>query len=199
MRHLAGNVLDLSVTGLAEPLGVTDTHPFWSEDRQQFVVAGRLRVGERLRSAGGESVRIARIAPRPGPPVPTYNLEIDGQHVYHVGYDGLLVHNSCPVRPGPSTDPNAPHNRVIRELEEGLSDGHRLIAGGSLPERLIYTPGGHRTGRRPDLLIEAPDGSSYGINVGRTRADGTPVTRETLAIEDLEGVGIPMHFVPYDR
>jgi hypothetical protein len=97
MRHLAANVLDLSVTGLAEPLGVTDTHPFWSEDRQQFVVAGRLRVGERLRSAGGESVCIARIAPRPGPLVPTYNLEIDGQHVYHVGHDGLLVHNSCPT------------------------------------------------------------------------------------------------------
>uniref|UniRef100_A0A7C2K0N4 Uncharacterized protein n=1 Tax=Schlesneria paludicola TaxID=360056 RepID=A0A7C2K0N4_9PLAN len=59
---------------LAEPLGVTDTQPFWSEDRQQFVVAGRLRVGERLRNAAGEPVRIARIAPRSGPRAPVHNL-----------------------------------------------------------------------------------------------------------------------------
>lgn len=61
----------------------------------------------------------------------------------------------------------------------------------------ILTVGFER--RRPDLLIEATEGTHYGVNVGRTRADGTPVTRDTLAIEDLEDVGVPMHFVPYDR
>ena len=25
-----------------------------------------------------------------------YNLEIDAEHVYHVGDNGLLVHNDCP-------------------------------------------------------------------------------------------------------
>ena len=37
------NVLDVRVEGLAEPIGVTDTHPFWSEDRQAFVAVGKLR------------------------------------------------------------------------------------------------------------------------------------------------------------
>ena len=29
------------------------------------------------------------------PATSVYNLEVDGQHVYYVGQDGLLVHNSC--------------------------------------------------------------------------------------------------------
>ena len=41
-------MLDLHVAGLNAPLGVTAGHPFWSEDRQDFVPAGMLRAGERL-------------------------------------------------------------------------------------------------------------------------------------------------------
>jgi hypothetical protein len=26
-----------------------------------------------------------------------FNLEVDGQHVYHVASSGLLVHNACPI------------------------------------------------------------------------------------------------------
>ncbi|MEZ6058378.1 MAG: hypothetical protein R3C01_16885, partial [Planctomycetaceae bacterium] len=29
------------------------------------------------------------------PPVEVFNLEIDTEHVYHVGNGGVLVHNSC--------------------------------------------------------------------------------------------------------
>src|SRR5690606_21971760 len=32
-----------------------------------------------------------------GPPVAVYNFEVDGEHVYHVGTTGVLVHNSCQV------------------------------------------------------------------------------------------------------
>jgi hypothetical protein len=95
MKHLAGNLLEIQTADDTEPLGVTDTHPFWSVDRQNFVVAGQLTVGESLEQADGTVTQITRITPTRGPPVMVYNLEIDAEHVFHVGEDGLLVHNSC--------------------------------------------------------------------------------------------------------
>ena len=53
MAHPADNILDITITGLDEPLGVTTTHPIWSETRQQFVKAAHLEVGEHLRSETG--------------------------------------------------------------------------------------------------------------------------------------------------
>ena len=47
-------------------------------------------------------------------------------------------------------------------------------------------------------MVERPDGSQYGINVGRTTAGGAPVKREVEAIYDLEDAGLDMHFVGYD-
>ena len=55
MAHPGANILYLDITGLDEPLGVTDTHPIWSETRQELVVAGQLEVGEQFRTLTGES------------------------------------------------------------------------------------------------------------------------------------------------
>lgn len=102
--HGAGNVLDLHVEGLAEPIGCTANHPFWSETRQAFVPAGELLQGETLRTASGELRPVASLVPRPTPQ-PVYNLEVDAHHVYHVSDAGVLVHNACPGMPrgkGPS-------------------------------------------------------------------------------------------------
>ncbi|MBQ9812162.1 MAG: hypothetical protein IJM54_02505, partial [Thermoguttaceae bacterium] len=74
--------------------GCTDNHPFWSVDRQDFIPAGELIEGERLLLYNGESKRVVQKLPRPGPQV-VYNLEIYGEHVYHVTADGVLVHNDC--------------------------------------------------------------------------------------------------------
>jgi hypothetical protein len=77
------------------PIGVTDNHPFWSEDRKAFIAVGRLRRGERVRTLSGvaEVVGITKRPVKPGEIV--YNLEVHGEHVYHVGYAGVLVHNQC--------------------------------------------------------------------------------------------------------
>jgi hypothetical protein len=99
---------------------------------------------------------------------------------------------------GPSTDPNAPHNAKIRQVASQVKDG-KVIAGGRIrPEVLIPTPGGYKEGRRPDVLVQRPDGTRYGINVGRVNKKGVPVRREREAIEDLEAAGLEMHFVPYN-
>jgi hypothetical protein len=95
MSHPAENILDLQITDLDEPLGVTTTHPIWSETRQTFVKAADLQEGEHLRSATGHLAKVTRITPRRGPPELVYNLEVDAEHVYQVAATGLLVHNDC--------------------------------------------------------------------------------------------------------
>ncbi len=97
--HTAANVIDVHVSGLADPIGTTDTHPFWSEDRQAFVPAGELRIGEQLRSIARSQTHVTAIQPR-GPPEAVFNLEVDGEHVYYVAESGLLVHNTCMKQTG---------------------------------------------------------------------------------------------------
>jgi hypothetical protein len=75
-------------------IGCTANHPFWSEDRQEFVEAGQLRPGERVRTRLDEIAHVVQVKPRP-PTKWVYNLEVQGEHVYEVGPGGVLVHNAC--------------------------------------------------------------------------------------------------------
>ena len=96
-QHEVGDAVDLYVEGQDEPIGVTETHPFWSVDRQDFVPVGELVEGERLLLFNGETKRVAQKLPRPGPEC-VYNLEILGEHVYLVTLDGIYVHNqNCAI------------------------------------------------------------------------------------------------------
>ena len=90
-RHASAHVLDLHVDGIDEPIGTTANHPFWSEDRQQFLRADQLRPGERLRTLQG-TARLIDAVPRSGTE-PVYNLEVQTEHVYHITTAGVLVHN----------------------------------------------------------------------------------------------------------
>jgi hypothetical protein len=49
--HENAEILDLRIEGSTDVIGTTASHPFWSEDRQQFIAAGDLRVGENLQLA----------------------------------------------------------------------------------------------------------------------------------------------------
>ncbi|MBI1176387.1 hypothetical protein GC207_02995 [bacterium] len=102
---------------------------------------------------------------------------------------------------GPKVDPTAPHNATIRaEAEKLRNEGNAINAGGGGKEKLIPTPGGIKEGRRPDILYKTPEGEVRARNVGKTRADGTPVKREVDALKDLNGPGgVPTDFKPYDR
>ncbi|MCS7017372.1 MAG: Hint domain-containing protein [Gemmatales bacterium] len=77
-----------------DEIGCTANHPFWSEDRQEFVEAGQLRQGERVRTRLEQVAAVVAIKPRP-PTDWVYNLEVQGEHVYEVGPNGVLVHNWC--------------------------------------------------------------------------------------------------------
>ena len=92
--HENAEILDLRIEGSGEPIGTTASHPFWSEDRQQFMAAGELRIGENLLLADDTTRRVESITLRPIRET-VYNIEVDGEHVFYVGEDGVLVHNEC--------------------------------------------------------------------------------------------------------
>ena len=91
-----------------DTIGTTSNHPFWSVDRQAYVQAGQLRIGERLHTYSGDTKRVISKLARPGPQ-PVYNLEVFAEHVYYVGQDGLLVHNTYV----------APKGAIGEALEQG--------------------------------------------------------------------------------
>tara|TARA_R110001592_G_scaffold264311_1_gene529711 strand:+ start:446 stop:1111 length:666 start_codon:yes stop_codon:yes gene_type:complete len=96
-QHEAAQTLDISVEDELKPIGTTPNHPIWSVDREAFVRADSLSVGERLQTLNG-IVRITSITAR-GPPEPVYNLEVQVKHTYFVADSGVLVHNgkNCEV------------------------------------------------------------------------------------------------------
>ena len=90
-KHQSAHVIDISVEGIPEPIGTTTNHPFWSEDRHEFVRADELRTGERLQAFTG-TPRVVALLPR-SEPESVYNLEVQLVHTYHVASNGVLVHN----------------------------------------------------------------------------------------------------------
>jgi hypothetical protein len=91
--HREGWTYDLVVEGEGEAIRVTGEHPFWSEDRQEYVSASGLREGERLLGTDGSRPRVVSNRLREETE-PVYNIEVEGDHCYRVGEQGLLVHNN---------------------------------------------------------------------------------------------------------
>jgi len=90
-RHVSADVRWLTTTDLEAPLGITGTHPVWSEDRQAFVPAAQLQSGEQLRGMG-ERVELLK-SRRDGAHYRVFNLEVAGEHAYLVSRSAILVHN----------------------------------------------------------------------------------------------------------
>ncbi len=138
-RHQVDELITLTVAneaGEAEELGVTPNHPIWSEDRQAFVPAGELRIGEQLRSLFDEQIRVVSIAPR-APPAYVCNLEVAGEHVYGVGEWGWLVHNAYH---GSLPKPPAKHptlRNIVKDMYKG-ADGPNPIGTGSTADAVRY-------------------------------------------------------------
>ncbi len=97
-HHTSGAVIDLTLADRGHPedretIGTTSNHPFWSVDRDEYVQAGSLLEGERLTTLHGDTRVVTSIVARDGSE-PVYNLEVFGEHVYFVGVNGVLTHNS---------------------------------------------------------------------------------------------------------
>ena len=116
-RHRVSSGIELSVEGEERPIRCTGNHPFWSEDQGEFVRADALSVGSTLRNIPGLPQVVAS-RPLPGSTF-VYNLEVHGTHVYHVGAQGILAHNSgdCTKKFYHGTDDLSAANIVEKGLD----------------------------------------------------------------------------------
>ncbi|WP_161604459.1 polymorphic toxin-type HINT domain-containing protein [Roseiconus nitratireducens] len=126
-RHVCADLVRLRVAGSNEPITCTTGHPIWSEDRDEFVAAASLSVGEQLRLLGGRKTSVVGIEQLPRQPTRVCNLEVAGTHTYHVG-TGLLVHNAvakCGAEGGTQADGSIRFKRWKRgdSIDKPLPDG----------------------------------------------------------------------------
>lgn len=108
---------------------------------------------------------------------------------------------------GPKTGGKGLHNEAIKAWGDEIiaNNGTIIYGGGYEKEKLYETPGGHKSGRRPDIVWKDADGTVHWGNVGKTNATGKPVKREILAMQDLNkirranGVSPRVHFRSYNH
>lgn len=91
--HLSDKVYDLYFEGTKDPLGVTESHPIWSNDRNGWIRAGDLNVGETVQTKEKQTVLLKKIKRYGKHRV--YNLEVHKSHTFYVSELAILVHNSC--------------------------------------------------------------------------------------------------------
>ena len=101
VNHLNTDVLELTITdqrGHQELVRPTARHKFFSADRQQWIPASELNIGEHLAGADGQLTLVNRTH-LPGKHR-VYNMTVEEEHVYHVSLLGALVHNNKCFPPG---------------------------------------------------------------------------------------------------
>jgi len=86
----SGVIFELKVSSQDKPIRGTSKHPYWSEDRLDWVPLDELRTGERLLVEGGTAIVMSV---EESGEEPVCNIEVDGDHCYRVGATGVLVHN----------------------------------------------------------------------------------------------------------
>ncbi len=116
-------------------------------------------MGERLKNLSGDTVWVQQKLPRPGP-TPVYNLEVQDEHVYYVGANGVLAHNA-----GKDCGPNSG-----RFVFDAGSNTWKSPAGS------IYGQGskqGNRVKHVLEHLVPDPSKAKHSIfNVDRTKVIG---------------------------
>ena len=195
--HSSGSVLDLYLDGDDRPLGVTANHPVYSADRRAFVPAGELRVGECLRTADGTAA-VTALEPRPDRE-PVFNLEIDGEHVYHVGHAAILVHN----QKGPKTVgvSRSRYPQSAQHIDDAQRAGRpstltvdRAGASGRRAEALRgrgTRRGLDRDEYPPAVFREGGSGSSVRhINPGDNRGAGASIGNQLRGVADGQRVKV---------
>ncbi|ADU75650.1 intein [Acetivibrio thermocellus AD2] len=85
-------LLHLAING--EVIKTTFEHPFYVKD-VDFVEAGKLQVGDKLLDSKGNVLVVEdKKLEITDEPVKVYNFKVDDFHTYHVGNNGILVHNA---------------------------------------------------------------------------------------------------------
>jgi RHS repeat-associated protein len=134
------HVVEITTAGGGK-IVATDGHPFWVDDRADWVDAGGVEAGDWLRGPDGQSVRVASIRTWTSY-LRVHNLAVGGIHTFYVQAAGesVLVHNCGTGGEAPRTpdgkyakrngEPGrdgAGHEREVWDLLE--AEGHDIIRG----------------------------------------------------------------------
>lgn len=117
-EHESNEVYNLFFSDSVNPLGVTSSHPIWSIDRNGWVAAVDLKVGEKVKTQYGEVTTVSKEKVEGRQKV--YNLEIYKDHNFLVSTNKILVHNNCITLPKvtKAVNSNLPH-----AIERGVGRG----------------------------------------------------------------------------
>ncbi len=179
------------VTVNGEEITCTPNHPFYSPVKG-WTSAIDLRAGDILVLLNGEYVTIEQTQHEILEfPETTYNFEVEELHTYHVGEQGVLVHNKCPNSNGKKG--GSAHQSKIQDVASKYKQ-----AGYDVDfEEMVYTPGGFKSKRFADVVATRGNEKIY-IQVGRILKNGQPVIRERRAIADLVRAGCKTIFEAYN-
>ncbi len=154
-----------------ESIGVTEEHPFWSEDRNGWVSARRLKVNEVVRSTGNKLVSVQSITRQKQASV--YNLEVNRSHSYLVGKSRLVVHNGCgePSESSGAQEYEKARNKALKWLRDRGFKADKVNLGKFGPNKgmpIGMTTADGRTGFR----VEFDERSGAHINVFNRKEKG---------------------------
>ena len=166
-QHQAAKILDIGVESESKPIGTTPNHPIWSADRESFVRADSLSVGEQLQTLNGIT-RVTSISPR-GPPEPVYNLEVQVKHTYYVADSGVLVHNgkNCSADGALNDRPNQIHHFATNKSKtytprlKKTADKYGLDLDGNWNKQLLPHQGRHPN-KYHDFVVEGIERAAKG-------------------------------------
>jgi len=127
VTQLSSHVLRIWLEGLTDPLEPTIAHRLYSYDREDWMSAGHLSVGEWLRTAHGRA-QIVRIERKTGVHR-VYNLEVETRHCYYVSAIAVLSHNVEPCA-------------WDYEFVPGVRETTRAGAGMNFDDAVLHVQGG---------------------------------------------------------
>ncbi|OPX42928.1 hypothetical protein CLHUN_32520 [Ruminiclostridium hungatei] len=166
-------LVHLTISG--ELIKTTFEHPFYVKD-VGFVNAGELVVGNEVLDSSGNVLLVENIKVEiTNEPTKVYNFQVDDFHTYHVGNNGVLVHNANYNKGGGKTiksvndiikNPASLQGKTKADIAKILGEGWTEGAYGSNKtgwkftkgdQSIFYHPGGGRHG-----------GSYYGYSSAAT-------------------------------
>ena len=194
--------VDVTIGG--ETYTTTPEHPFYVEGKD-FVNASELEVGDKVvcydtETDTTETKEVEEVySYETDEPVTVYNFEVHEYHTYHVGEDGVLVHNGC-KNPNGRRGGEAHQNKVKEIIDDAESRNLKYDT-----EYKFDTTGGTKNTRYADVVVYDSKGRVMEIHqVGKTtKRHGAPVSRERKALNDIRSSsdynGAKIIYHAYDR
>jgi hypothetical protein len=176
IRHSGAHTMVAVQLSNGKTIHATDQHPFWVENRREWVYAIDLRTGDILHSVTGDTMAVTGLTISTDN-LTAYNLTIEGLHTFYVlaGNTPVLVHNA--------SEACSPHLALglesIRGREVGTLDRFAQEQGAVT----------YKNGPFSDLIprgVATPEALSKMMD--RVVAEGGRISFNMKGIQDVEGI-----------